>query len=229
MLGRSAGQRGVGFVSVLGAIGIAGLLGSACAHGGVATAAKAGGAGVSSDQTGGGAAGAASVAISEGKYAVESIRSRATVDGVDQLIEISEKGSRMKDHAGGEHTLTERGALTLSAGGNCQLALAVSVDGEAPGISERTCTWAVEGSHFVLGEAGAGSKTMYRVQKDGDRYVLEGVKDVGPDGKVVGDATGERIVLVEGRGPLNATKSASRSDTEDTSTSETASVPADEI
>ena len=45
---------------------------------------------------------------------------------------------------------TERGALTLNEGGTCQLALAVSVDGEPPGISERACHWKIEGQRFLL-------------------------------------------------------------------------------
>jgi hypothetical protein len=188
-------------------------LGSACAHGSSASATPATGAG--GDEPAQVQAGA----LSEGRYAVESIRSRATIDGVDQMIEISETGSKMKDSSGSEHTITERGALTLSSDGACQLALAVSVDGDAPGVSERACTWKVEGEHFFLGEKGAGTRTMYKVHKDGDRYVLQGIKDLGPDGKVVGDASGERIVLVEGRGPLGSQPASDKADTEDTSAS----------
>ena len=58
-----------------------------------------------------------------GKYAVESIRSRASLDGIDQVIEISEQGTRLTDTNGAEHMLTERGALLLSADGGCRLAL----------------------------------------------------------------------------------------------------------
>jgi len=137
-------------------------------------------------------------ALGAGKYAVESIRSRAQLDGVDQLIEISEAGTRLTDANGAEHTLTERGALMLSENGVCRLALAVSVDGEDPGVSDRACTWAVEGDQFFLGDAGGqGTRTVYVVKRTNARVVLEGVSDVDPSGKVIGDAHGERIVLVE--------------------------------
>jgi hypothetical protein len=137
-------------------------------------------------------------ALSAGKYAVESIRSRAQLDGVDQLIEISEQGTKLTDSNGAEHTLTERGALMLSENGICRLALAVSVDGEDPGVSDRACTWAVEGDQFFLGDAsGSGTRTVYQVKKTAAHVVLEGVSDIDPKGKVVGDAHGERIVLVE--------------------------------
>ena len=49
-------------------------------------------------------------ALAAGKYAVESIRSRAQLDGGDQFIEISESGTRLTDGNGAEHTLVERGA-----------------------------------------------------------------------------------------------------------------------
>jgi len=227
-MGGAKGQGGVKFGGLVVSAVVA-LLGSACAHGGQsaakAHAMPAGGSGgdVATAVTQG-------AAIAEGRYAVESIRSRATIDGVDQLIEISEGGSKMKDHSGNEHMLTERGALTLGSDGACQLALAVSVDGEAPGVSERSCTWKVEGEHFFLGEQGSGTKTMYKVVKDGERYVLEGLKDIATDGKHVGDAKGERIVLVEGRGPIGsqaAVTSDNKSDTESTSTTQGPS--ADEI
>ena len=79
--------------------------------------------------------------LAAGKYAVESIRSRAQLDGIDQLIEISETGTRLTDANGAEHVLTERGALMLEESGQCRLALAVSVDGEEPGVSDRACRW----------------------------------------------------------------------------------------
>lgn len=221
MAGRGMVQ-GWFFRSVVGAMA---LFGSACAHGGAAKVQT------STVGSGGDSQVAQAAAIAEGRYAVESIRSRATIDGVDQIIEISEQGSKMKDRAGNEHTLTERGALTLGSDGACQLALAVSVDGEAPGVSERACTWKVVGEHFFLGEQGAGTRTMYRVVRDGDRYILDGLHDVATDGKKVGDAKGERIVLVEGRGPLGtqpAASSESKADTENTAA--TISAPAaDEI
>jgi hypothetical protein len=136
--------------------------------------------------------------LEAGKYAVESIRSRAQLDGVDQLIEISEAGTKMTDSAGAEHVLTQRGALVLVDNGTCRLALAVSVDGEEPGISDRACRWKVDGDRFVLGEAsGAGTRTVYQVRRTAGRVVLEGMNDVDPQGNVVGDARGERIVLVE--------------------------------
>src|SRR2546430_2634422 len=92
-----------------------------------------------------------------------------------------------------------RGLTTVGIlGGACQLALAVSVDGEAPGVSERACSWSAQGDRFFLGETGSGTRTQYRAQKDGDRIILEGMHDVGPDGRIVGDAKGERIVLVQG-------------------------------
>ena len=141
--------------------------------------------------------------LNAGKYAVESIRSRATLDGVDQVIEISEQGTRIVDGNGAEHTLTERGALLLHETGLCRLALAVSVDGEEPGVSDRVCTWALDGDNFVLGDSkGEGTRTVYRVKRLGNRLVLDGVSDLGPDGKVIGDAKGERIVLVEGAAGL---------------------------
>jgi len=91
--------------------------------------------------------------LAAGKYAVESIRSRAQLEGTDQLIEISETGTRMTDTTGAEHVLTQRGALILSENGTCRLALAVSVDGEEPGISDRACRWSVDGDRFLLGDA----------------------------------------------------------------------------
>lgn len=136
-------------------------------------------------------------ALAAGHYAVESIRSRATLDGHQQLIEISEGGTRMVDSTGDEHTLTERGALMLASGGSCRLALAVSVDGAEPGISDRACTWSIEGDQFFLGDGTGDLRTVYKVQHSEGRLVLEGQFDVAPDGKVLGDAQGERIVLIE--------------------------------
>ena len=148
--------------------------------------------------------------LGAGKYAVESIRSRAQLDGVDQLIEISETGTKMTDATGAEHTLTQRGALVLVENGTCRLALAVSVDGEEPGISDRACRWTVDGDRFLLGDAsGAGTRTVYLVHRAGGRVVLEGMNDVDPHGNVVGDARGERIVLVE-RAPEYAGRSVDR-------------------
>jgi len=135
-------------------------------------------------------------AIAFGHYQVESIRSRANLDGVDKLVEISEVGSRLVDARGGEHLLMERGALVLAPGGRCRLALAVSVDGEEPGISDRTCTWEVNGDIFFLGDRD-GTRTAYKVVRAGERLVLEGIKDLGPNGEEVSDASGERIVLVQ--------------------------------
>ncbi len=136
--------------------------------------------------------------LGAGKYAVESIRSRATLDGVEQVIEISEQGTKLVDSNGSEHVLTERGALFLSENGACRLALAVSVDGEEPGISDRACTWQLRGDQFLLGDAtGAGTRTVYQVTHAAGRLVLEGLNDIDVHGNVVGDAKGERIVLVE--------------------------------
>jgi len=136
-------------------------------------------------------------ALLAGKYAVESIRSRAQIDGVDQLIEISETGTKMTDATGAEHGPRQRGALVLVEHGTCRLALAVSVDGEEPGVSDRACRWTVEGNRFLLGDAsGSGTRTVYQVLTSGGRVVLEGVNDVDVHGNVVGDARGERIVLV---------------------------------
>ena len=136
-------------------------------------------------------------ALKAGKYSVESIRSRAQLDGVEQLIEISETGTKMTDATGAEHVLTQRGALVLVENGTCRLALAVSVDGEEPGVSDRACRWTVEGNRFLLGDAsGSGTRTVYQVLTSGGRVVLEGVNDVDVHGNVVGDARGERIVLV---------------------------------
>ncbi len=154
-------------------------------------------------------------ALSAGKYAVESIRSRATMDGVEQVIEISESGTRLVDGNGAEHTLTERGALMLQENGQCRLALAVSVDGEEPGVSDRTCTWQVDGDRFLLGDAtGGGTRTVYQIRRQAGRLVLEGVSDIDEQGKVVGDARGERIVLVE-RAPDMAGRSADRTSEEE--------------
>jgi len=136
-----------------------------------------------------------------GQYQVESIRSRATLEGVERIVEISEIGTRLLDSSGAEHVLSERGALTLSSGGACRLALAVSVDGEEPGISDRSCVWELKEDVFLLGDGRAdGARTAYRVRRMGDRLVLEGMRDLGPGGEDVGDASGERIVLVL-RGP----------------------------
>ena len=137
-------------------------------------------------------------ALTAGKYAVESIRSRASLDGVDQVIEISESGTRLVDGSGSEHLLTERGALVLGDDGSCRLALAVSVDGEEPGISDRSCTWRIEGDSFLLGDqTGQGTRTVYQMKHGAGRLVLEGVSDIDGNGKVIGDAKGERIVLTE--------------------------------
>ena len=153
-------------------------------------------------------------ALAAGKYAVESIRSRATLDGVEQVIEISEQGTRLVDSNGSEHVLTERGALMLSENGACRLALAVSVDGEEPGISDRPCTWQISGDQFLLGDAsGTGTRTVYQVKRAAGRLVLEGLNDVDLNGNVVGDAKGERIVLVE-RPPEYANRSADRTSEE---------------
>ena len=133
-----------------------------------------------------------------GQYQVESIRSRATLEGVERIVEITESGTRILDSSGAEHVLAERGALTLSSGGACRLALAVSIDGEEPGISDRSCVWELKDDVFVLGDGRAdGARTAYRVRKMGDRLVLEGMRDLSPEGEDVGDATGERIVLVQ--------------------------------
>jgi hypothetical protein len=136
-------------------------------------------------------------AVGAGRYSVESIRSRATLNGQEKLLEISEAGSRVVDDSGVEHMLTERGALLLAAGGGCRLALAVSVDGDEPGVSDRSCTWSMEGDQFFLGDGRSELRTVYKVKRSEGRLVLEGVVDVAPDGKVIGDAAGERIVLVE--------------------------------
>jgi hypothetical protein len=149
-------------------------------------------------------------ALAAGKYAVESIRSRAQLDGVDQLVEISETGTRMTDSTGAEHVLTQRGALVLNENGVCRLALAVSVDGEEPGVSDRACRWTLDGDRFLLGDAnGGGTRTVYQVRRNAGRVVLEGMNDVDPQGNVVGDARGERIVLVE-RAPEYANRSVDR-------------------
>jgi hypothetical protein len=157
------------------------LSGVACAHG----------PGVAADRP----------ALSAGQYQVESIRSRAALEGAERLVEISESGTRLVDASGTEHVLTERGALTLGSGGSCRLALAISVDGEEPGISDRSCTWELRDDVFVLGDPqGGGARTAYRVRKIGDRFVLEGLRDLDAGGENVGDATGERIVLLRGAG-----------------------------
>jgi hypothetical protein len=152
--------------------------------------------------------------LAAGKYAVESIRSRAALDGVEQVIEISESGTKLTDGNGREHTLTERGALLLSDNGGCRLALAVSVDGEEPGVSDRACTWRLDGDRFTLGDStGGGTRTVYQVKRLGGRVMLEGMSDVDPQGNVVGDARGERIVLME-RAPEYANRSADRTSEE---------------
>jgi len=50
---------------------------------------------------------------------------------------------------------------------------------------------------------------MYAVRRTGERVVLEGMSDLDPQGNVVGDARGERIVLVQ-RAPEYAGRSADR-------------------
>ena len=173
---------------------VAGLL--AAALGGVACA--HGPAGAGSDRP----------MLAEGHYQVESIRSRATLEGVERVVEISESGTRLTDASGAEHVLTERGALTLASGGSCRLALAVSVDGEEPGISDRPCSWELKEDVFLLGDGHEGTRTAYRVRKIGDRLVLDGLRDLGPGGEDLGDATGERIVLV--RGPMRGSQPVDR-------------------
>src|SRR5882762_6515351 len=117
--------------------------------------------------------------LAAGRYAVESIRSRAQLEGTEQLIEISETGTRMTDATGAEHVLTQRGALILGENGTCRLALAVSVDGEEPGISDRTCRWSMDGDRFLLGEqSGTGTRTVYQVRRTNGRVVLEGMSDI---------------------------------------------------
>src|SRR3954470_24893705 len=168
----------------------------ACAHGGVRPSAER-------------------AALSLGHYQVESIRSRANLDGIDKFVEISEVGSRLVDARGGEHLLMERGALVLASGGRCRLALAVSVDGEEPGISDRTCTWEVNGDVFYLGDR-EGARTAYKVVRAGEKLVLEGIKDFDRNGEEVCDASGERIVLVQGSsrlpgaGPINEARNVSQ-------------------
>jgi hypothetical protein len=46
------------------------------------------------------------------------------------------------------------------------------------------------------------------VRKIGDRLVLDGLRDLGPGGEDLGDATGERIVLV--RGPMRGSQPVDR-------------------
>ena len=153
-------------------------------------------------------------ALSAGKYAVESIRSRAQLDGSDQLLEINENGTKITDSSGAEHVLTERGALVLVENGTCRLALAVSVDGDEPGISDRPCRWSIDGDRFILSDAtGAGARTLYKVQRTNGRVVLEGIQDLDAQGNAVGDAHGERIVLLE-RVPQYAGRSADRTSEE---------------
>jgi hypothetical protein len=148
--------------------------------------------------------GASSSALGAGHYSVESIRSRTMLGGREQLIELSESGTRVLDSSGDEHVLTERGALLLADQGACRLALAVSVDGDEPGVSDRPCTWSVQGDQFFLGDGAGQLRTLYRVHRSGERLVLEGVVDVAADGRILGDAVGERLVLVQG--PLRAGK-----------------------
>ena len=126
-----------------------------------------------------------------GHYTIQSIRSRVT--GSEKLLEISESGTSVADSAGGEHLLIVRGALLLGDSGVCRMILAVSVDGDDPGISDRHCIWSVDGDQFVLGGE-SGLRTVYRVKRDEGELILEGIVDVGPDGRVVADASAERIV-----------------------------------
>src|SRR2546425_12937277 len=78
----------------------------------------------------------------------------------------------------------------------------------------RSCRWKVEGDRFLLGDAsGTGTRTVYQVQRSGGRVVLEGMSDVDPQGKVIGNARGERIVLVE-RAPELAGRSVDRTSEE---------------
>ncbi|HWE23286.1 MAG TPA: hypothetical protein VG496_05030 [Myxococcales bacterium] len=146
---------------------------------------------------GAGTSGEGRVVLPAGQYQVESIRSRAALDGVDRMVEISQSGTRIVDASGTEHVLTERGALTLVSGGSCRLALAISIDGEEPGISDHPCTWELRDDVFLLGDAqGERARTAYRVRKAGDRFVLEGLRELASG--EVSDASGERIVLIQG-------------------------------
>jgi hypothetical protein len=54
---------------------------------------------------------------------------------------------------------------------------------------------------------------VYQVKRLGGRVMLEGMSDVDPQGNVVGDARGERIVLME-RAPEYANRSADRTSEE---------------
>src|ERR1700730_18190946 len=84
----------------------------------------------------------------------------------------------MVDATGGEHTISERGALVLSSEGRCRLRLAVSVDGDEPGVSDRSCTWETVGDLFFLGDGRDGARTAYRIRRAGERIILEGLKDL---------------------------------------------------
>jgi hypothetical protein len=167
----------------------------------------------------------AAAGLGAGHYAVESIRSRTTIGGREQLIELSEDGTRVLDTSGDEHVLTERGVLFLADQGACRLALAVSVDGEEPGVSDRPCTWSVDGDQFFLGDGAGELRTVYRIHRSGERLVLEGVMDVAKDGKVLGDAAGERIVLVQGA--LRQGKASSRRRVTEPAVSRAAVSPSD--
>jgi len=135
--------------------------------------------------------------LGEGRYSIESIRLR--LDGSRRLVDLSEGASTLRSE-GADHTVAQRGVLALEAGGSCRITIALSVDGADAGTAERPCAWSSEGDRLSLGDA--QGRTTYRVAKDGDRYVLDALTEVDGAGKVLASPKGERIVIVEGRGPM---------------------------
>ena len=143
--------------------------------------------------------------MEEGEYVVESLHVLANVDGAARALDLSETPARIGRLDGGEHSIAERGVLTLAANGACELALAISVDGQAPGISDRACSWSVEGGSLILGAAD-GAPGRYTITKNDNRYTLDGVVGSGVGGEPDGRANGERLILT--RGPAAAPSAA---------------------
>jgi len=109
---------------------------------------------------------------------VESIRSRAS-SRADQLIEISETGTRMTDPPA-PSTSHQRGALILSENA-LPAGAGVSVDGEERHLGPRL-PLEVDGDRFLLGDAaGAGTRTC-RGAADRRTRRARGMSDLDPQG-----------------------------------------------
>jgi len=119
--------------------------------------------------------------LAAGKYAVESIRSRAQLEGTDQLIEISETGPDDRYHRCRARPHAAR-RIDPQRERHCRLALAVSVDGEEPGISDRACRWSVDGPVPPGRRQRSGNSDDVRGAANRRRVVLEGMSDLDPQG-----------------------------------------------